>query len=649
MFQMQRSIFILFFLVLSIAIFAQAPEKKDKEEKPDSVKAFVFSSYVLDENNRKIYMPLDTVFDAPQVYSPLEKLTPSWTAQTNLGQGVRSNEFFARTQNAEFIFWQPYEPYWADANETKYYNLNNPYTDVSFSRAQRGSGHEQVIKILHTRNFSDNFNLGVRYNVISAPGLNGHRNRAKHSRFEGFFKYTGLRYRIHASGSSTKVETQHNGGFVDGKYYFDRDSVELTLTTAGEVSHDFQIYADQEYLIGPKDSIRYKDRPAKAVVKAWASIRHKIHYRRNYRIFSDTDLGTESIDGIGDVYTYYPNAFLNNSSTLDSLYFNQFKNTLDFEIKEGFVPSVNFGLRVGLVHEMSDVYNFRDYIFIDQNTDDYYSFGVTAALFNRVSDYWSWKGNAHLMLDGYKKDDVSVKGEINRYFFSKNDSSLIRLKAEMSRIRPSYFFNNFYSNHYIWENNFAKEENIRAGLHYVNPSLRLDVGVDAQQTNNFVYFGTDGMPTQTSQNMLTYAVSIRKKFTFFKHLGFNNVLIYQRTTNPEVLHIPEWITHQSLFYDRSLFSDALRFQLGVDFTMTAKFKGAYFNPAIGMYQIQNEKEVGEFPVISAFLNLRIQSARVFLKFNNIYQYINNEWFFTSAYAIDSVSMFRFGVNWYFAD
>ncbi len=654
---MRRYLTIIFCIAFGLPVFAQEAESEEEERKSivqssDTTETFVFSSYHLDENNRKVYMPLDTALGAQHIYSPLEKITPSWSAQTNLGQGARSNEFFKRSQKADFIFWQPYEPYWQDANETQYFNLSSPFTYLQFAKAQRTSGNEQIVKILHARNFSDKFSVGLRYNVISAPGISGHRNRARHGRFEALLKYTGLRYQLHASGSSTKIETQHNGGFVEGHDYFHRDSLQMTLTTASDLVHDMQIYVDQEYLIGPKDSIRYKDKPSKAVVKAWASLKHKVHYRRNYRFYKDTKLerlSTADVEEAQQPFRYYPNAFMNETATSDSMHFSQLKNTFDLEIKEGFVPRVNFGLRVGLVHEFNQVYNFRDYLFTDKNKDDFQSWGVTGAIFNRVSDYWSWKGNAYLYMDGYRQEDMSIKGEINRYFYTKNDSSFIKLSGEMSRIRPNYFLNNYYSNHYQWENDFNKEENIRASLHYIDPRLRLDFGVDAQQTNNFVYIGKEGNPRQTSESMLTYAVSLRKKFTFFRHWGFNNVIVYQHTTNQSVLHLPKWITYQSFFYDRSAFKDALRFQLGVDFTMTAKFKGAYFNPAIGMYQIQNEKKVGEFPIITAFLNMRIRTAHVFLKFYNMYQYYNQDWHPTSAYAVDSYAMFRFGVNWYFTN
>lgn len=653
---MYRYIFIFALAFISLSAVSQIKPKgkmkqKGKEkEKTDSATVFLYNCYTLDENNHKLFFPLDTVLNEAQLYTPLSKKSPSWSSQTNLGQAVLNNEYFGRKEVSEFIFWQGYEPYWRNANQTKYYNLNSPYTKIDFSKAQKSSGNEQVIRVMHTRNFSDKFNVGVKYNVLSSPGLQGHRNRAKHSRFEAFLAYSGLRYKLHASGSSTKIETQHNGGFVDGKYFFHKDSLQLTLTTAGEKIHDMQIFVDQEYLIGKKDSLRFQDKPSKAIIKAWASIRHQAHYTSNYRIYSDSKLlQTDSEDPDNSELVYYPNAFLDSDATLDSMHFSKLRNTLELEIKEGFLPNVNFGLRGGLMHEVNSVYNFRDYTFTDKNSNNYFSWGATAALFNRVSDYWAWKGNASLYLAGYKKDDLNIKGEINRYFFTKNDSSFIQLRGGISRIRPNYFLNSYYSNHYVWENSFEKEENINASLHYIAPHLRMDVGVDLRQSKNFVYMNEKGIPAQNTEGMLTYAISLRKKFTFFKHWGFDNVLIYQHTTNQDVLQIPKWITHQSLFYDRSIFNDATRMQIGADFTMTAKFNGAYFNPATGMYQIQNSQQVGEFPIVSAFVNMRLRQARIFFKFNNMYQYFNKEWLMTSAYSVDSYSMFRWGVSWYFAD
>lgn len=53
-------------------------------------------------------------------------------------------------------------------DDSKFYKTNRPFTQLGY---QLASGKEQMIKALHTQNPRPNWNFGLDYRLISAPGF----------------------------------------------------------------------------------------------------------------------------------------------------------------------------------------------------------------------------------------------------------------------------------------------------------------------------------------------------------------------------------------------------------------------------------------------------------------------------------------------
>ena len=70
-------------------------------------------------------------------------------------------------------------------------------------------------------------------------------------------------------------------------------------------------------------------------------------------------------------------------------------------------------------------------------------------------------------------------------------------------------------------------------------------------------------------------------------------------------------------------------------------------PATGIFYIQNDKKIGNYPYCDIFLNFKIKQARIFIK----YQHFNNGWFSTAYYDSPHYpspeSAFKLGISWYF--
>ena len=64
-----------------------------------------------------------------------------------------------------------------------------------------------------------------------------------------------------------------------------------------------------------------------------------------------------------------------------------------------------------------------------------------------------------------------------------------------------------------------------------------------------------------------------------------------------VFNVPELITRQSLYYQDQIFKNALFFQTGVNLKYFTKYNSNGYDPVLAEFYVQNEQEIGGFPVI----------------------------------------------------
>ena len=54
-------------------------------------------------------------------------------------------------------------------------------------------------------------------------------------------------------------------------------------------------------------------------------------------------------------------------------------------------------------------------------------------------------------------------------------------------------------------------------------------------------------------------------------------------------------------------------QTGITFKYFTLFNANAYNPLISEFVLQNETEIGNFPILDFFMNVQIQRTRLFLK------------------------------------
>ena len=348
----------------------------------------------------------------------------------------------------------------------------------------------------------------------------------------------------------------------------------------------------------------------------------------------------------------------------------QIKNTLGLALLEGFNKYVKAGLKAFVTHEYRR-YDMPDTlgtsVFQQRWTEHNVSVGGQlnktqgkTLHFNLTGEFWMAGEDA-----GQLKLDFNT--DLNFKFLK--DSIRIAAKAFFHRMNPSFFQRRYHSQHLWWDrqNDFKQEmrTRIEGMLSYSLTNTRLRLAVEEIQ--NYTYFGmtydltsnasgeTVGRKNMTAGvyqeggniNLLTAQL-----FQDFRlgPLNWENVITYQNSSNTEALPLPALNIFSNLYLKFKI-AKVLDVELGGNVTYFTKYEAPDFCPALNQFAIQknsNSKvELGEFPFVDVYANLKLKGVRFFVMMNNVlYSSANRKYFTTPHYPMNG-SVMHMGVSWPF--
>ena len=83
-----------------------------------------------------------------------------------------------------------------------------------------------------------------------------------------------------------------------------------------------------------------------------------------------------------------------------------------------------------------------------------------------------------------------------------------------------------------------------------------------------------------------------------------------------IINLPEIVSRNTFYYSTDMFKKALYLQTGFGIKYFSKFYMNGYDPLLSELYVQNEKEIGEFPIIDFFINAKIQQTRLYFKFEH---------------------------------
>ena len=522
-------------------------------------------------------------------------------------------------------------------DDVVYYDLPTPFTELMYrSVFEQG----QLLDAVYSVNTSRQFNFS-----ISRKGLRSLGNYQNFISSSSNFKIStnyfskNKKYRFRTHYTNQKLFSEQNGGinnsdilnFENGNSQFlDRGVFDPNFENAHNEFLGKRFYVDQSYVLIDKDSINNSN------LELFNSIyleekKYKFQQSASDEFFGDSFVSQEINDKI----------LLNSLNLQAGLIYNS-----------DIFGKINLGLRY-----VSDKYSLENYQ-IDQYIDNTQSINSKTTFI--TAEY----------LKTFSKIELNAKTE--NFIFGDNKSNMfsssimLQLKNNNSFTAnyklfssvPNYNFLLHRSNYenYNWNNQFDNTitNSISLGLK-LNEIIDLDVDLISVkkhiQFEKIVNDLADSveysiLPIQQNGNLDILKLQLGRKINFGK-FSIDSKLLFQKSLSDDIINLPQIVSRNTVYFSTDMFKKALFLQTGFGVKYFSKFYMNGYDPLLSELYIQNEKEIGEFPIIDFFINAKIQQTRLYFKFEHFNSsFTGYNYYSAPNYPYRDFS-FRFGLVWNF--
>ncbi len=653
---------------------------------PRILLTYVFSDTV--KNQRMFLWNADTYFNKPVNIDP-DTTYNDWIVETPnqkndvgatylgvAGSAMLYNNWFKRPQLEAFPFFEYYLPYSYTTETLPFYNTKTPYTELAYwgTLFANKKMEETNIRFLHTQNFTPSFNFNFLYERFGGGGmLLNEKTDTRTLAFTG--NYLGKRYVAQGGYLFNRIKRDENGGVSDPSMVLDTllDSkvIPVTLKKANNALKRSTLFLTHSYGI-PFHFLKKKNAAADSLSAAIADSLKTINDGEIVAVKPDSlNFGEGTMAYIGhsfdaSFYTkkytdqialsdelgreFYHNKFyINPTESADSMRVAKVENRLFLNLQPWAKEAIVSKVSAGIGHQYLSLYGFRQEYFLSGNSNStqnnmYIYFGAGGQL----KKYFSWNGLGIYNFAGYYQNDFTIDGSMTFSSYPKNMKQGIHLtgKIHLEQERPNYFYNNAYTNHYVWENDFAKTTDTRVEAKLEIPDWKMEAFVGYAMLNNNIYFDSLSVVRQNTEAMSIFTAYLKKDFTLWK-FHMDNKILFQASSNEEVVPLPTLALDLRYYFQFELVKNVLTAQLGANATFTTKYFAPGYSPALGVFYNQKVEEIGENPYIDLFVNLQWKRASIFVKYINMAQGWPTSDHFSAFRYIRPQKALKLGIHWPF--
>ena len=580
------------------------------------------------------------------------------TTNSNLISPIQSRIYFSRQRTTDFLFADAYTPYIITPQQVKFYHTTTPYSTIAYKKGFVTNLGQSDISFSFTGNVSRRVNLGMTIDYLNSYG--------RFANLEGktvygsvFGSYNGNHYSLQGAFTWNTLSNFENGGLqnindLQGKLKPEDLPVNMQGMSglrylSGYLNHYYSICVERER------KVNYRERNEEGEWEKKDSIKIEYVPVTTFRhIFEVNDATKRYIEK--DAQGFYPNTYYNQKSTSDSAACLSIKNTLSVTFEEEFNTWLKFGATVYAMNEtqrhlsLLPVYSDSvglppDITFENRWTNNTY---IGGALYKNRGKHIHYGFDGNVCLLGYKLGEFQINGHIDGGFKLGKDSMTIAAKAFFRNETPDYYLQHYRSNHYQWDNDFSKQYrlHISGEIAYPTKWVKPKLNVSFENLTQPIYFDQNGIPQQMNGNIQVLAANLQLNITT-PWVNLDNSIVYQLSSSDK-MPLPTLTLYNNLYY-HGTWVKVLDVQIGVDMRFFTKYYAPILNPALGQFCVQNEVQVGNYPVMNVYANFYVRKLR--LKLFAQYQhfnasFMNKQYFEMPSYPM-APDMFRAGIVWHF--
>ena len=532
-----------------------------------------------------------------------------------------------------FNYYQP--------NDIKYYSVATPFTELYFKTVMEQG---QNLDAFVTLNTSERFNFSIAYKGLRSLGKYINQlSSTGNFRFTTSYNTKDKRYYANFHYTSQDILNGENGGLSNPENfegndpaYNERPRLDVYLKDAKTTLIGTRLFLDHNFQINAKKRNNN------------LYLTHQINFENKYFEFNQATVPTTITSSSGATSTLYrfgPSFAAANIN--DQVRYNRMYN------------------KVGAIYENTTLGKFQ--FFVDDFRYNYYYnsvlFLTAQTIPNAINDIINDIGAQY----EYRKNKWNGKFQYSSSITSQslfdfnahlkyqhNDKNSFTFEYQNSNNLPNNIYNLHQSSYinYNWYNNFKNEKHnslkVEANTQWASATLELNT------INDFLYFSNDNTanlqlvtPKQYDKTINHLSLKVNKEVKFRKW-ALDNTFLYQKVDQSDkILNVPQLVLRNTLYYSDYYFNKALYLQTGVIFNYFTKYYANDYNPILGEFFVQNQKEIGAYPNIDIFANARIQRTRIYLKAEHFNSSMTGNNYYSSPNNPYHDFIIRFGLVWNF--
>ena len=629
---MMKHIFLSILLLGVVAeLFSQNPTPSKEREKPPIELYKIISS-------KRDTTFLDTTLSAKKAYkyNYLRKDDFELLPFANVAHTYNSLAYSFSETNLKPLFVARAKAFnYKDIEDVQYFSVPTPLSELYFKTA---FSQGQQLDAFFTTNLSRNFNFSLAYKGVRSLGqYQSNLTSSGNLRFTTNYQTRNGRYNMRAHITAQDMTNEEYGGldensltlFInDDPDFEDRGRLDVNFEDAENRLEGVRYYLEHEYkLVNAKDSLNYTS----------LAIGNILSYETSfYRYRQDTPFS-----GFGESYQI---SDLRDRVDLD-----------DFNAK-GYVRFDNdiLGTISGFISYTDYNYGYNSVLILDEGRIG------NRLLGNLVSAGASYK-KQYRGFELYGEGAINISGDFDGNYllgsaaFALDKENAAKASIKIHSTAPNFNFLLYQSDYvnYNWQNNFDNVKTQELKFELKSKKL-LDATVSYTGIDDYTYFGltqaNDSTPTpQQFAGRVDYLkVKAEKEFRYGKFGLANTILYQQAVSGEEVFKVPQLVTRNTLFYEDEWFKKALFLQTGITFKYFTEYNLNAYDPVLAEFYVQNQQELGGFPLVDIFFNAKVRQTRIFFSYEHVNSLFTskNEYFSAPGYPYRD-GVIRFGLVWNF--
>lgn len=607
---------------------------------------------------------LDTFLNDFNVTNPAERRTIALQHLGSLGSPAVSRIFSDRKRKSEFLFFQPYEPYYMSPEDLLYFNTKKPYSNISYYAGGKNNRKERRLNGVFTVNATPKLNFGLHGDWINAYGFYPSQSTRNYN--AGLFaSYMGRNHNLMASLSFVKYENYENGGLVnpddvtDPKNNGNKTPENMAVffsDNAWNTLNGFNAYLNYKYHLGFDREVRVTaDSTTKEFVPVTSFI-YTFRYENDRKVYRED--GSSSIrEDFFKRYGIDVQPAIKLEDTHDSVRFQHIKQNFGVTLDEKFNTFAKFGLAAyGIVdvkrynyqssvgHPYIDTAFYQDMYDHDKFTAEMKQFvgplrfdeltrtklGVGGSLSKHSGKHLFFNFTGEYFFKN-EKDEVgsfNLEGNLKTVVNLFKRPFVVGANAEYRRECPDFLEERYFGNYISWNKELDYKENLRVEgfLDYQPIGLTLKAGYS--NVRNYVYWNRYAKPNQADVNVFDATIRERLKIWY---IHWDNELTYQRSSNESALPLPDLSLYSNFYVQYGKLFKVLTVQLGADLRYNTSYKVPSYMPVTGIFfvhpgylvdkgadqQVASSVDIGDYPYMNVYLSFHLKTFRVMVEYNNL--------------------------------